>query len=86
MIENFALWPLGRLTDEFHPARNEMPSLWGNRRALAQATFRHAVFGATLGVLEHLLNDRSDEEPPEVPVSSNGHGNIEAAVSVGAAS
>jgi hypothetical protein len=85
LAENFALWPLGRVVDEFHPARGEMPTLWGNRRALAQATFRHAVFGVTLGLLEHLLNDRSDEEPPEVPASSNGHGNIEAAVSVGVA-
>jgi hypothetical protein len=85
MLENFALWPLGRVVDEVHPARGEMPSLWGNRRALAQATWRHALFGVSLGLLEHLLNDRSDEEPPEVPASSNGHGNIEAAVSVGVA-
>ena len=81
----FALWPLGRVVDQFHPARGEMPGLWGNRRALAQATWRHALFGVTLGLVEHLLNDRSDEEPPEVPASSNGHGNIEAAVSVGVA-
>ena len=86
VAENLVLWPLTRISDQIHPARGDMPPLWGSGRAFAQATWRHALFGATLGLLEQLLNDRSDEEPPEVPVSSNGHGNIEAAVSVGAAS
>ena len=30
-----------------------------------------------LGALEHVLNDRSADEPPDIPVSSNGHGDIE---------
>jgi hypothetical protein len=30
-----------------------------------------------MGALEGALNDRSADEPPEVPVSQNGHGNIE---------
>lgn len=49
--ENFGLWPLVRLTDRFHPARDELPRLTGNRRALAQATWRHALFGLVLGAL-----------------------------------
>jgi hypothetical protein len=59
MIENFGLWPLGRLTDRFHPARDELPRLGGNRRALAQATWRHAIFGLVLGVVEARLDDRA---------------------------
>lgn len=52
MIEHFGLWPLGRLTDRVHPAREELETLHGNRRALAAATWRHALFGALLGWLE----------------------------------
>jgi hypothetical protein len=49
--ENFGSWPLVRLTDRFHPARDELPRLKGNRRGLVLATWRHLVFGATLGVV-----------------------------------
>jgi hypothetical protein len=56
MVEHFGLWPLGRVSDRFHPARRELPELTGNRRALAQATWRHALFGVTLGVVEDRLN------------------------------
>ena len=56
MIENFGLWPLVRLTDRFHPAREELARLTGDRRALAQATWRHAIFGLVLGALEARLN------------------------------
>ncbi|MDQ3587907.1 MAG: hypothetical protein M3375_06130 [Actinomycetota bacterium] len=81
MIENFALWPLGRLVDRHHPARKELTPLSGNRRALAQATWRHLLFGAVLGELERRLNAEDvAEEPPPVPVSSNGHGDLEGAV------
>ena len=51
-------------------------------RAFAQATYRHALFGVVLGALEALINDRSADEPPPIPYSSNGHGSLEAAVSV----
>jgi hypothetical protein len=54
--ENFGLWPLGRLSDRFHPARAELPRLTGSRRALAQATWRHLLFGVALGELERRLN------------------------------
>jgi hypothetical protein len=80
LVENTALWPGVALVDRFHPARKDLPRLSGNRRAFAQTTFRHAVFGIVLGLLENVLNDRSADEPPEVPVSQNGHGNIERAV------
>ena len=63
-VENFSLWPLGRLSDRFHPARAELPRLTGNRRALAQATWRHLLFGVVLGELERQLNP----EPAAVPV------------------
>ncbi len=56
MVENFATWPLVKLTDRFHPARRELEPLSGNRRALAQATWRHAVFGIALGLVEAKLN------------------------------
>jgi len=55
-VENFGLWPLGRLSDRFHPARDALPRLTGNGRALAQATWRHLLFGVTLGELERRLN------------------------------
>jgi hypothetical protein len=54
--ENFALWPLGRLSDRFHPARERLPRLAGSRRALAQATWRHLLFGVVLGELERRWN------------------------------
>ena len=80
LMENFASWPLGAISDSHHPARGELEPLWGNNRALAQATWRHALFGAVLGELEGRLNPVDEFEPPrEVPVSSNGHGNIERA-------
>jgi hypothetical protein len=79
LAEHAATWPGTRLADRYHPARGDMPTLWGSGRALAQATWRHALFGALLGAIEHALNDRSADEPPPVPASSNGHGDIEAA-------
>jgi len=88
MAEHFGLWPLGRLSDRYHPARDELPALAGNRRALAQATWRHALFAVVLGELERRLNPPEDEAVAEyeVFVSSNGHGRLEhAAAPAGAA-
>ena len=53
VAENAALWPLCRLVDRYHPARGEpgVPPLLRNRRAFAQATWRHALFGWVLGRL-----------------------------------
>ena len=78
MAEHLAFWPLGILVDRYHPARKELEPLQGNRRAFAQATWRHLLFGIVLAELERRLNAESQYEPLEqVPVSSNGHGNIE---------
>jgi hypothetical protein len=84
LIENFASWPLINLAEEHHPAKRELPKIAGNPRALAQATWRHALFGAVLGVIEQRLNRSREAEPPFVPVSSNGHGNIEHAATAAA--
>lgn len=85
LAENFASWPLLAVAERRHPARGELPKVAGNRRALAQATWRHFLFGVVLGVLEDRLNAQPGEEPPEVPVSSNGHGDIGLAVGAPAA-
>ena len=84
LTEHLALWPLGTMVDRHHPARRELEPLGGNTRAFAQAAWRHLLFGFVLAELERRLNPPDEFEPPtEVPVSSNGHGNIERA-SVGA--
>jgi hypothetical protein len=81
--EHVALWPLGLLSDRFHPARKELPQLYGNRRAFAQGALRHLLFGLTLGELERRLNAAPEPAPPpsSIDVSSNGHGSIERASS-----
>jgi xanthosine utilization system XapX-like protein len=67
--EHLATWPLTALIDR---------KMVGDRRAFAQSAWRHALFGLVLGELERRLNRDVQFEPLEqVPVSSNGHGNIE---------
>ena len=53
LAEHVALYPLAWFVDRYHPARGEegIPPLLTNPRAFAQATWRHAVFGAALGWL-----------------------------------
>ena len=53
VFEHAALYPLGYFVDRYHPARGQagLPRLMPNRRAYAQATWRHAVFGVVLGRL-----------------------------------
>ena len=78
LSEHVALWPLGGLVDRHHPARSDLEPLAGNRRVFAQAGWRHLLFGVVLAELERRLNAPGEFEPLEqVPVSSNGHGNIE---------
>jgi hypothetical protein len=52
LTEHLALFPLGALVDRYHPARGEpgLERVFG-RRAFAQATVRHAIFGLVLGRL-----------------------------------
>ncbi|UGS37896.1 hypothetical protein [Capillimicrobium parvum] len=82
LAENFGTWPLAAVSDRVHPAREDLPALAGNRAALAQATWRHLIFGVVLGELERRLNTPSDAEVPsyEHVISSNGHGSLEHAV------
>jgi hypothetical protein len=84
VAENAALWPLVYLSDRLHPARRELPRLARNRRAFAQATWRHFLFGLVLGELERRLNAEPEPVPPEpeVEFSSNGHGRLQHAVTV----
>jgi hypothetical protein len=80
MAEHLGTWPLIGVAERFHPARGDLPRLAGNPRAFAQATWRHVLFAVVVGVLEERLNQGFRVDVPEVPVSSNGHGDIELAV------
>ncbi len=88
LTEHLALWPLGWLSDRFHPARKDLPRFAGNHRAFAQSTWRHVLFGVVLGELERRVNAAPEPAPPEpdADFSSNGHGSFEHAVSVEPAS
>jgi len=85
LAEHLTTWPLTVAVDRVHPARAELPGLAGSWRAFAQATWRHLVFGVVLGELERRLNAPSDREIPsyEHAVSSNGHGRLEHAGTIG---
>jgi hypothetical protein len=82
--EHIVTWPLGSLTDRWHPARRNLPVLTGNRRAFTQGLYRHILFGIVLGELERRVNAEPEPAPPPeaADYSSNGHGRIEHAVSV----
>ena len=77
--EHLATWPLNRLVDSLHPARDDLPILSGNRRAWLQGLWRHLLFGFVLGELERRLAGGEETEPPaeEADYSANGHGPIE---------
>lgn len=84
MVENLASWPLATVSDRVHPARKELPVIGSSRRALAQATWRHLVFGVLLGEVERRLNAEPRSELPdyEQVASTNGHARLEHAISV----
>jgi hypothetical protein len=82
LSEHVGLWPLAALTDRLHPRRDALPVLIGNRRAFAQAAWRHLLFGLVLGELERRLNGEPEPPDPSAEYSSNGHGSLEHAVSV----
>jgi hypothetical protein len=81
LAEMFATWPLAGLSDRFHPARDQLPALSGNRRAFAQAFWRHLLFGYLVGELEARLNGGETPPGPAPDYASNGHGSLERAVS-----
>jgi hypothetical protein len=82
LTENFGSWPLAPLADRLHPRRKKLPKLAGNRKAFAQATLRHLLFGIVLGELERRLNAVPEPTPPlpDADFSSNGHGSLEHAI------
>jgi len=84
LVENFATWPLMAVSERIHPARDELPRVSRSGWALAQATWRHLLFGVLLGELEHRLNAEPDAEPEPWAhvISSNGHGNIDHAAAL----
>jgi hypothetical protein len=85
MAEHVASWPGTALVPRLHPTGGELPQLWGSGPALAQATWRHLLFGTVLGELERRLNAAPEAEPVafEAVVSTNGHGSLEHAAVVG---
>lgn len=85
MVEHAATWPTTALLPALHPAGGDFPKLWGSGPALAQATWRHLLFGTVLGELERRLNAAPERELPayEAVVSPNGHGTLEHATVVG---
>jgi hypothetical protein len=82
LAECFVTWPATAALPRVHPEGGRLPKLWGSGAALAQATWRHLLFGVVMGELERRLNAPEAEDVPsyEHVVSSNGHGNIEHAV------
>jgi hypothetical protein len=79
LAEHAATWPLTRFLGAVHPVGGTFPPLWGDRRALAQATWRHLLFGVVLGAVEERLNPPAGEAAPAEAdrAASNGHGNVE---------
>ena len=80
LAEHLATWPGTAALERLHPAAGEFPALWGSRRAFAQATWRHLLFGLVLGVLERLLNGRGPSAPAAMTderAATNGHGRVE---------
>ena len=79
LAEHAATWPLTRFLPAAHPVGSKFPKLWGDRRALAQATWRHLLFGTVLGAVEERLNPPPGEAAPadQDRSTSNGHGNVE---------
>jgi hypothetical protein len=79
LAEHLATWPGAAVVDRVHPARSDLPQLWGSGRAFAQAAWRHALFGFVLGELERRLNPPEEIALPvdDATVSTNGHGSRE---------
>jgi hypothetical protein len=79
LAEHFATWPGTAMLDRVHPARSDLPQLWGSGRAFAQGAWRHLLFGFVLGELERRLNQPDGIVAPvdDATVSTNGHGSVE---------
>ena len=83
LAEHAATWPLTVFIATAHPAGKDFPPLFASPRALAQATWRHLLFGVVLGELERRLNAPEEGDLPSYDqvVSTNGHGDLEKALS-----
>ena len=79
LAEHLATWPGVAVVDRVHPARSDLPQLWGSGRAFAQGAWRHALFGFVLGELERRLNPPEEIVLPvdATVVATNGHGSAE---------
>jgi hypothetical protein len=79
VAEHLATWPGTAVIDRVHPARSDLPQLWGSGRAFAQGAWRHALFGFVLGELERRFNPPEEITLPvdDATVSTNGHGSVE---------
>jgi hypothetical protein len=80
LAEHVGTWPALPLLVRL---RSDVPAEWASGRALAQASWRHALFGTVLGELERRLNPPEPEPRPVDPAAaaSNGHGSAEHLVS-----
>jgi hypothetical protein len=79
LAEHLATWPGTAVVERVHPARAELPQLWGSSRAFAQSAWRHVLFGFVLGELERRLNppEEISTELDHTVASTNGHGSVE---------
>jgi hypothetical protein len=79
LAEHVATWPGTAMLDRVHPARSDLPQLWGSGRAFAQGAWRHVLFGFVLGEIERRLNPLDELGAPvdDAVVSTNGHGSVE---------
>lgn len=65
MIEHLLSWPGVAIADRVHPARDQLVTMKGNPNAFRQATWRHLLFGAALGLFEERLNGTPADPTPE---------------------
>lgn len=84
LAEHLVTWPATAVMARL-PGTQAIPPLWGSRRAFAQATWRHLLFGAVMGELERRMNPPEPVPEPPAPVvfSSNGQGAVEHLVATG---
>ncbi|HYB28302.1 MAG TPA: hypothetical protein VEF89_16930 [Solirubrobacteraceae bacterium] len=82
LTELVVTWPLAAVSDRFHPARDQLPAIYRSRRAFAQATWRHILFGFVLGELDRRLSAGGGSlHGPAPDYASNGHGSLDRAMS-----
>jgi hypothetical protein len=68
LAEHLASWPGVGLVERWHPRRDRLPALAGNRAAFAQATWRHLLFGALLGGIDRALTPPPPVDSSDAPL------------------